>query len=106
MQKLHVVEVFETIQGEGSLSGCAAVFVRFTGCNMWSGHAQSRERDATRNYAECPRWCDTAFTAGAEEWQNYDPRRREGTGPPRRPVRSWIRSSSSSQPSCLRRASS
>ena len=64
MQKLHVVEVFETIQGEGSLSGCAAVFVRFTGCNMWSGHAQSRERDATRNYAECPRWCDTAFTAG------------------------------------------
>lgn len=47
-------EVFYTLQGEGAHAGRAAVFARFTGCNLWSG----REED--RAGAAC--WfCDTDF---------------------------------------------
>lgn len=53
--------VFGTIQGEGGLAGTPAVFVRLGGCNMWSGIEAHRERDAERNGAECPKWCDTDF---------------------------------------------
>lgn len=60
----NVKEVFATLQGEGFHAGTPAVFVRFAGCNMWSGHDEHRERDATRNAAECPRWCDTDFRFG------------------------------------------
>lgn len=49
-----VKEIFLTLQGEGANSGRAAVFCRFTGCNLWSGH----ERD--RATAAC-RFCDTDF---------------------------------------------
>lgn len=56
-----VVNVFGTIQGEGAHAGTPAIFVRLGGCNMWSGVEQHRERDAARNGAECPRWCDTDF---------------------------------------------
>jgi 7-carboxy-7-deazaguanine synthase (Cx14CxxC type) len=49
-----VKEVFKTLQGEGALSGRAAVFCRFSGCNLWSG----RERD--RSEALCT-FCDTDF---------------------------------------------
>ena len=45
---------FYTLQGEGAQSGRAAVFCRFTGCNLWSG----REED--RSTAAC-RFCDTDF---------------------------------------------
>ena len=38
------------------------MFVRFVGCNMWSGYAQDRVRDAERMAAACPLWCDTDFT--------------------------------------------
>lgn len=60
----RVKEIFYTVQGEGYHAGTAAVFVRFTGCNMWTGRAEHRERDAARNGAECPKWCDTDFADG------------------------------------------
>jgi 7-carboxy-7-deazaguanine synthase len=49
-----VKEVFRTLQGEGRHAGRAAVFLRFSRCNLWSGH----ERD--RASAVC-RFCDTDF---------------------------------------------
>jgi 7-carboxy-7-deazaguanine synthase len=49
-----VKEIFLTLQGEGGQAGRAAVFCRFTGCNLWSG----RERDRTG--AVC-QFCDTDF---------------------------------------------
>lgn len=49
-----VKESFLTLQGEGMQAGRRAVFVRFAGCNLWSG----RERD--RAAAAC-RFCDTDF---------------------------------------------
>ena len=56
-----ITEIFRTLQGEGHHSGRSAVFLRFAGCNLWSGHDKDRDRDAKRNFAECPRWCDTDF---------------------------------------------
>ncbi|HEU4410450.1 MAG TPA: 7-carboxy-7-deazaguanine synthase [Polyangiaceae bacterium] len=49
-----VKELFYTLQGEGVQAGRAAVFVRFAGCNLWSG------READRAAAAC-RFCDTDF---------------------------------------------
>jgi len=49
-----VKEAFLTLQGEGVQAGSRAVFLRFAGCNLWSGREQDR---AT---AEC-RFCDTDF---------------------------------------------
>ena len=81
-----VKEIFYTLQGEGANAGRAAVFCRFSGCNLWSG----REED--RAEAIC-RFCDTDFVgmdgtgggrfAGAEElaeaveraWPGSDGRR-------------------------------
>ena len=49
-----VKEIFYTLQGEGANTGRPAVFLRFAGCNLWSG----REED--RAAAVC-RFCDTDF---------------------------------------------
>lgn len=49
-----VKELFKTLQGEGAMVGRAAVFCRFSGCNLWSG----LERD--RSTAIC-KFCDTEF---------------------------------------------
>lgn len=49
-----VKELYYTLQGEGAQTGRAAVFLRFAGCNLWSG----REED--RAAAVC-RFCDTDF---------------------------------------------
>jgi 7-carboxy-7-deazaguanine synthase len=49
-----VKECFLTLQGEGVQAGSRAVFLRFAGCNLWSGREQDR---AT---AQC-RFCDTDF---------------------------------------------
>ncbi len=49
-----IKEVYYTLQGEGYHSGRAAVFLRFSGCNLWSG----REED--RASAIC-QFCDTEF---------------------------------------------
>jgi 7-carboxy-7-deazaguanine synthase (Cx14CxxC type) len=50
----QVKEIYYTLQGEGARSGRASVFLRFAGCNLWSG----LERD--RSGAAC-RFCDTDF---------------------------------------------
>jgi 7-carboxy-7-deazaguanine synthase len=49
-----VKEIFLTLQGEGMQAGRKAVFLRFAGCNLWSG----REED--RASAIC-KFCDTDF---------------------------------------------
>lgn len=49
-----VKECYYTLQGEGAQSGRAAVFLRFAGCNLWSG----LEKD--RATAVCT-FCDTDF---------------------------------------------
>lgn len=60
--KYRVKSVWKTLQGEGLFAGRPAVFVRMVGCNLWSGYADTRERDAARTGANCPMWCDTDFT--------------------------------------------
>ncbi len=52
---------FRTIQGEGIHAGRVALFIRFAGCNLWSGHDAHRARDAERNVVACPKFCDTDF---------------------------------------------
>ena len=37
-----VKEIFLTLQGEGVQAGSRAVFLRFAGCNLWSGREQDR----------------------------------------------------------------
>lgn len=64
MRTYAVKETFRTIQGEGYHTGTPALFVRFAGCNLWSGREQDRERDAVASEAECPRFCDTDFVGG------------------------------------------
>jgi 7-carboxy-7-deazaguanine synthase (Cx14CxxC type) len=49
-----VKEIFYTLQGEGAQTGRAAVFCRFSGCNLWSG------RESDRAAAIC-KFCDTDF---------------------------------------------
>ena len=49
-----IKEIYKTIQGEGAQSGRAAVFVRFSGCNLWTG------REKHRSTAIC-QFCDTDF---------------------------------------------
>ncbi len=49
-----VKEMYYTLQGEGANTGRPAVFLRFAGCNLWTG----REED--RADAICP-FCDTDF---------------------------------------------
>ncbi|WP_158742806.1 7-carboxy-7-deazaguanine synthase [Acidisphaera sp. L21] len=54
-----VHEIFLTQQGEGVNLGRTCVFVRFAGCNLWSGREQDRAA------AVC-RFCDTEFVGGAK----------------------------------------
>ena len=49
-----VKEMFYTLQGEGARAGRPSVFVRFAGCNLWSGREQDRAE------AVC-QFCDTQF---------------------------------------------
>ncbi len=49
-----VKEAYYTLQGEGAQTGRAAVFLRFAGCNLWSGLERDRA-DAVCNF------CDTDF---------------------------------------------
>ena len=49
-----IKEIFYTLQGEGANAGRAAIFCRFTGCNLWSGREKDRDR------AIC-KFCDTDF---------------------------------------------
>jgi len=49
-----VKEIYYTLQGEGAQTGRAAVFLRFAGCNLWSGLEKDRAQ------ATC-QFCDTDF---------------------------------------------
>ena len=49
-----VKEIFLTLQGEGHQAGRRAVFLRFAGCNLWTGREQDRAS------AQCT-FCDTDF---------------------------------------------
>ena len=49
-----VKEIYYTLQGEGANAGRPAVFLRFAGCNLWSGHEEDRAS------AVCD-FCDTDF---------------------------------------------
>lgn len=54
MSVYSIKECYFTLQGEGARTGRAAVFLRFAGCNLWSGLEQDRAG------AVC-RFCDTDF---------------------------------------------
>tara|TARA_B100002051_G_C16596146_1_gene565477 strand:- start:5 stop:634 length:630 start_codon:yes stop_codon:yes gene_type:complete len=49
-----IKEIYYTLQGEGFHTGRPSIFVRFSGCNLWTG----LEKD--RPTANCF-WCDTDF---------------------------------------------
>jgi 7-carboxy-7-deazaguanine synthase len=53
-----VKEIFLTAQGEGANLGRTAVFIRFAGCNLWSGREEDRAK------AIC-QFCDTDFLGGS-----------------------------------------
>lgn len=61
MPSYKVKEIYYTLQGEGARTGRPAVFLRFTGCNLWSG----REED--RSEAVC-QFCDTDFIGMDGVW--------------------------------------
>ena len=55
MNKIYSIkEMYYTLQGEGAQAGRPAVFLRFAGCNLWSG------REEHRVAAVC-KFCDTQF---------------------------------------------
>ena len=60
-----VKEIFYTLQGEGANAGRAAVFLRFSGCNLWSG----REED--RATATCT-FCDTDFVGTGPDGGKFE----------------------------------
>ena len=60
-RRYAVKSLWRTLQGEGAWAGRAAIFIRFVGCNMWTGYDADRERDAARGHA-CAAFCDTDFT--------------------------------------------
>ena len=49
-----VKEIYYTLQGEGAHTGRPAVFLRFAGCNLWTGREEDRQ-DAMCSF------CDTDF---------------------------------------------
>jgi 7-carboxy-7-deazaguanine synthase (Cx14CxxC type) len=61
-----VKEIFLTLQGEGMQAGRRAVFLRFAGCNLWTGREQDRAA------AQCT-FCDTDFVGmNGEHGGRYD----------------------------------
>jgi 7-carboxy-7-deazaguanine synthase len=63
----RIKEIFYTLQGEGLNAGRPSVFCRFSGCNLWSGREQDRDK------AICT-FCDTDFNGvdgeGGGEYQD------------------------------------
>lgn len=58
MKQYKVKEIFgPTLQGEGSHAGRCVLFLRFSGCNRWSGREEDREQSICH-------FCDTAFLGG------------------------------------------
>jgi 7-carboxy-7-deazaguanine synthase len=48
-----VKEIYYTLQGEGTHAGRPAVFLRFAGCNLWTG----LEKDRHKGPGGCSKWC-------------------------------------------------
>lgn len=61
-----VKEIFHTLQGEGVHAGRSAVFLRFAGCNLWSGQAEREGPGA------CAAWCDTDFVGTNPDGGRFD----------------------------------
>jgi organic radical activating enzyme len=59
-----IKEIFYTLQGEGYHAGTPAVFVRFAGCNLWSGDETKREHWFNHMHSPCAKFCDTDFRNG------------------------------------------
>lgn len=87
-----VKEIFYTLQGEGAQTGRAAVFCRFSGCNLWSGREEDRSR------AVC-QFCDTDFVgtgpdggrfSSANELADAIDRCWGGGSPTTRPARKYV----------------
>jgi len=57
MDTFRVKEAFVSIQGEGFWAGTLAVFLRFSGCNLWCGTEEGRAHAK----GSCGGWCDTDF---------------------------------------------
>jgi len=58
VKKYKIKKIFgPTIQGEGSYIGKAVAFVRFAGCNRWSGREKDKEKSICK-------FCDTDFHGG------------------------------------------
>ena len=49
-----IKEIYYTLQGEGFHTGRPSIFIRFSGCNLWTGLEKDRPN------ATCY-WCDTNF---------------------------------------------
>lgn len=62
MKNYGLKEMFLTLQGEGTHAGELAVFIRFTGCNLWNG--KDTPEDRAKGKGACARWCDTDFFSG------------------------------------------
>ncbi len=61
-----VKEIYYTLQGEGAQAGRPAVFLRFAGCNLWTGLEKDRDQ------AICT-FCDTDFVGtDGERGGKYD----------------------------------
>lgn len=63
----QVKEIFYTLQGEGRQAGRPAVFLRFAGCNLWSGTDAGR----ARGRGGCAQWCDTDFVGIGPDGGQY-----------------------------------
>lgn len=57
---IKVKEIFSTIQGEGEFCGQPAIFIRLSGCNIWNGLPETKQKSA------CP-YCDTDFINGEKK---------------------------------------
>ena len=58
-QTYAIKEIYKSLQGEGFHTGRRCVFVRFAGCNVWTGQEKHRKRDTMNGV--CAAWCDTDF---------------------------------------------
>ena len=56
--------IFHTVQGEGQHAGTPAIFIRFAGCNVWSGREADRGKATAKGI--CAAWCDTEFSGTTE----------------------------------------
>ena len=80
MKNYRIKSIFgPTLQGEGSHAGTCVVFLRFSGCNRWSGLEKDREKSFCK-------FCDTDFRDGESLTIQQIVERLEALGGPKRVV--------------------